>query len=147
MGIAACGEKKAAAEGDLTMTTKELESDITALGNLHQECMTKAQDFEAGVKSRDEELKALAAAKKAVSEETGGAESITYGLSQVSLLQRSSSRLSSSMELSRFEAVRFIRDLARKQKDTALAQLASRMALAVHFSNKAGEDPFAKVKG
>jgi len=146
-GIAAAKEKTAVAEGDLAMTSKELESDVNTKATLHQNCMTKAQDFEAATKSRDEELKALAAAKTAISENTGGADSLTYGLSQVSFMQRSSSRLSSSMDLAHFEAVRFVRDLARKQKDPMLAQLASRMASAVHFSSEAGQDPFAKVKG
>jgi len=146
--IASSSGKKSAAEGDLSMTSKELKSDITTMEGLHSNCMRKAEEFEAGVKSRDEELKALAAAKKVISENTGGADSITYGLSQVSLVQlRSSSRLSTSMDLARFEAVRFIRDLAQKQHDPALAQLASRMASAVHFGSKAGDDPFAKVKG
>merc|ERR1719178_108059 len=44
------------------------------------------------------------------------------------------------------EAVRFVRDLARKSKSPALAQLASRMASVMRLGS-AGEDPFAKVKG
>merc|ERR1719178_400252 len=44
------------------------------------------------------------------------------------------------------EAVRFVRDLARKSKSPALAQLASRMASVMRLGSAAG-DPFAKVKG
>merc|ERR1719178_438928 len=44
------------------------------------------------------------------------------------------------------EAVRFVRDLARKPKSPALAQLASRMASVMRLGSAAG-DPFAKVKG
>merc|ERR1712137_1013900 len=81
---------------------------------------------------------ALAAAKQALSENTGGAAASTY-----SLLQVGRSSLSSRADLVNFEAVRFVRDLARKNgDDSALAQLASRMAAAVH-----GNDPFGKVKG
>merc|ERR1719399_1399307 len=43
--------------------------------------------------------------------------------------------------------MRFIKDLARKHKSVELAQLASRMAAAIRFGAKDGDDPFAKVKG
>merc|ERR1719362_1139319 len=99
-------------------------------GNLHQQCMTKAQDFEAEVKSRAEELKALAEAKKAIADNTGAADSLSYGLNQVSLIQR----LATGTDLAHFEAVRFIRDLARKQNSKSLAQLAVRMATAMRLS-------------
>jgi len=109
--------------------------------------MTGANDFQAETKSRGEELKALAEAKK-VLEGALGAAAQSYGaaLDQVSLLQISSG-LSSGADLAKFEAVRFIRDLARKQNSVELAQLASRMASAIRFGEAAGADPFAKVKG
>merc|ERR1719284_594233 len=69
-GLAESGETKAAAEGDLSVTTKALNEDINALAGLHQDCMTKAEDFEAETTSRGEELKALAMAKKAVKDNT-----------------------------------------------------------------------------
>lgn len=50
-GIAASNEKKATAEGDLDMTSKNLAEDVTALSELHHECLTKAQDYEADRKS------------------------------------------------------------------------------------------------
>jgi len=83
----------------------------------------------------------LAVAKKVIKESTGGAAEQTYGLNQVSFMQ-----LASSADLAKFEAVRFIRDLARKSNSPALAQLASRMSSAMKFGAAAGEDPFAKVK-
>merc|ERR1719408_680164 len=146
-------EAKAAAEGDLAITAKALAEDEKALADLHSDCMTKAEDFEAETKSRSEELKALAEAKKVISEATGGtggAEELTYSLSEegaVSLLQMASQRLASGADLANFEALRFVRDLARKQHSTALAQLAQRMSAAVSHSARSGEDPFAKVKG
>merc|ERR1740121_1776164 len=130
---ASSGEKKAAAEGDLAVTTKELNGDISELADLHHNCMTKASVFEAETKSRAEELKALAEAKKVLVSTTSGATELSYGLAQVSFLQQSSSA-------SNFQAVRFIRELAKKQKSAALAQLARRMA-SVH-----GDDQFTKVK-
>lgn len=146
-GSAACAEAKGAAEGDLAVTSKDLAEDVETLGSLHHNCMTKSEEFEAATKSRGEELAALAEAKKVISENTSGAASISYDLNQVSLLQTSRSVLSTEAGLANFEAVRFIRDLARKQKDPALAQLASRMASAIRFGAGNSDDPFAKVKG
>merc|ERR1719387_1858884 len=93
------------------------------LADLHHNCMTKAQDFEAAVKSRSEELKALAGAKKAIMDNTVGADSVAYGLNQVSLLQVDNLR--TSADLAHFEAVRFVRDLARKLHSKPIALLAS----------------------
>lgn len=128
------------------MTSKDLAEDSKADSDLHRDCMTKASDFEASTKSRAEELKALATAKKIISESTGGAGSQSYGLDQVSFLQRRL-QISSGVQLANFEAVRYVRDLARKTQSKALAQLASRMGAAMRLSNGANEDPFAKVKG
>merc|ERR1719478_1478821 len=140
-GLAESQEKKATAEGDLEVTSKDLAEDIQSKSTLHQDCMSGAEEFELSTKSRGEELNALATAKKIIKESTGGVAEQSYGLNQVSFLQ-----MSSSADLAKAEAVRFVRDLARKSKSAALAQLASRMSSAIRLS--AGEaDPFAKVKG
>merc|ERR1719398_157006 len=140
-GLAESQEKKAAAEGDLEATSKDLAEDVQAKSTLHQDCMTAAEEFELSTKSRGEELTALATAKKVIKEATGGAAGQTY-FNQVSFMQ-----LSSSADLANVEAIRFVRDLARKSKSPAMAQLASRMSSAIKLSTAAGEDPFAKVKG
>merc|ERR1719497_135263 len=137
--LSASGEAKATAQGDLTVTSKALATDTATLDDLHKDCLTKAQDFEAETKSRTEELKALAEAKKILKETTGGAEAQTYGLNQESFLQ-----ITSKASLAQFEAVRFVRDLARKENSRALTQLASRLDMTVRTSTA---DPFAKVKG
>merc|ERR1719384_90025 len=134
-GIAASNEKKATAEGDLEVTTKNLNEDITALSDLHHECLTKAQDYEAETKSRGEELTAIATAKKAISETTAGAADLSYGLNQVSFMQRSQS--------GGLKVVRFLRELAQQKHFPALAQLSMRMDAAIRTS----DDPFGKVKG
>merc|ERR1719265_2013096 len=146
-GLAESQEKKAIAEGDLDVTSKDLAEDIQTKATLHQDCMTAAEDFELATKSRGEELKALATAKKVIKEATGGAAGQTYSFSQVSLLQVGRSKVASGADLAKLEVVRFIRDLARKAKSPALAQLASRMSSAMRLGAAAGEDPFAKVKG
>jgi septal ring factor EnvC (AmiA/AmiB activator) len=116
----------------LSVTTKDLNEDVSALAGLHMDCMTKAEDFEAETQSRGEELKALAMAKKAVVENTSGAGGQTYSFMQVS---------SDSTN----QAVRLIKDLARKQNAPELAQLASRMSSAIRLNH--GADVFAKIKG
>jgi len=145
-------ETKATAEGDLKTDSKELAEDIETMSTLHSDCLAKAQDFEAETKSRGEELKALGTAKKVIAESTSGADTLAYGLdqetSELSLLQvdqTSVLTLSSGADLANFEAVRLVRDLARKTHSPALAQLAVRMAAAIRNA-RAGADPFAKVK-
>merc|ERR1719188_758151 len=66
--LAAASEAKAGAQGDLTVTEKDLATDKEAKDDLHASCMEKAEDFEAETKSRGEELKALAEAKKVIQE-------------------------------------------------------------------------------
>merc|ERR1719162_2688852 len=124
--FSASEEAKATAEGDLSVTSKDLAEDVKALATLHHDCMTGAEDFEAETRSRGEELKALATAKKIIQEATS--------FVATSFVQTG---MSSGADLAKFEAVRFVRDLAQKQKSTVLAQLAQKMAVA---------GPFDKVK-
>merc|ERR1712060_255936 len=115
-GIAAASERRATAKGDLDTTNKDLAADQESRSSLHHDCMTKASTFEAETRSRGEELKAMAEAKKVIREATGAA----------SFIQLASTSGSDQ------EAVRMVRDLARKDGSTALAQLASRLSLAMN---------------
>merc|ERR1719353_1221789 len=145
--LAASQEKKAGASGDLEVTSKDLAEDEATKKTLHQDCMDASEEFELATKSRGEELKALATAKKVITEATGGAAAQSYDFNQISFLQTDRMHVNSGADLAKFEAVRFVRDLARKSNSPMLAQLASRMSSAMHLSTAAGEDPFAKVKG
>merc|ERR1719399_26060 len=107
-GLAESQESKATASGDLEATSKDLADDVATKATLHQDCMSAAEEFELATKSRGEELKALATAKKVIVEATGGAAEQTYGFNQVSLLQLTRTRLQSGADLSKFEAVRFV---------------------------------------
>merc|ERR1740123_2385329 len=98
--IAASQGRKIAATGDLRVTASDLAADEEAKATLHHNCMTKASTFEAETKSRGEELKALAEAKKVIEEATGGAS-----LAQTSFLQTDRSRLDSGADLASFEVV------------------------------------------
>lgn len=142
-GKAASAETKATAEGDLAQTLKALAEDTQQLADTHHDCMNKAADFEASTNSRGEELKALAEAKKIISEMTGGAAGQTYSFIQIA----GTSSLASSADLANFEAAKYVRNLSQKLNSEVLAQLANRMQTAARFSAAAGEDPFAKVKG
>merc|ERR1719157_343827 len=133
--LAASAEKKAGAAGDLEVTSKDLAEDINSKSNVHQDCMNAAEEFELATKSRGEELNALATAKKVITEATGGATGQSYSFLQV--------QINSAADLAKLEAVRFVRDLARKTNAPALAQLASRMSSAMRLGAAAGEDPFA----
>merc|ERR1719401_700649 len=137
--LAASSQAKASAEGDLAVTSKDLSGDIQTLATLHQDCMKGAEDFEAETKSRGEELKALATAKKVITETTSGAADLSYSFGQTSLLQVSRVKLSSGADLANFEAVRFVRDLGEKQSSTSLVQLAGRMAQAMRAGSRNGE--------
>merc|ERR1719420_1200571 len=140
--LAEDSETKATAEGDLSVTSADLENDIKALEELHTECMTHANDFEAATKDRAEELKALATAKKIIVEATAGAQAISYSFVQLS----TSVRMSAHADLVKLEVVQHVKDLARKQHSSMLAQLASRMNSAIKLGTSES-DVFAKVKG
>ena len=64
--------------------------------------------------------KALATAKKVIKEATGGAAGQSYSFLQVDRMH-----VNSGADLAKFEAVRFVRDLARKSKSPMLAQATS----------------------
>jgi len=137
-------ETQGNAEGDLATTKKALAEDGTSLSELHQDCMLKAQDFESETHSRGEELKALASAKKVIAETTGGAEGQTYSFLQ---FVSSKSSIGTRSDLVNFEAVTYVRKLARQVNSPALTQLASKMASVMRMGGGSGDDPFAKVKG
>merc|ERR1719364_356414 len=110
-GKAAAAETKAKAEGDLAVVQKGLAEDMKQLADTHHDCMEKAQEYEIETKSRGEELKALAEAKKIIIEATGGATEQTYGMFlQVDSTSRS--RLMTRADLANFEAMKFVKNLA-----------------------------------
>jgi len=133
--MAQAAEMKSTSEGDLDVTTKDMRGATKSKATLHHECMSKAEDFEAETKSRGEELGALAGAKKAIVESTGGGAA---ALDQVSFVQL---RAQSKVSASNFQVVRIIRGLARTHNSVDLSLLASRVAAKMHAGG-----PFDKVK-
>merc|ERR1719389_167489 len=134
-------ETKAVAEGDLAETVKGLAQDNSALKEASTTCMTVAADHDATVKSRNEELTAIATAKKVLGETSSGAVSQSYSFIQTS------SRLQTRADLANMEVVGLVKKLAKEHHSAALAQLASRIGAVIRFGASAGEDPFTKVKG
>jgi hypothetical protein len=138
-------ESKAVAEGDLAETVKGLAEDKKALAQASSTCMTVAADHEATVKSRTEELNAIATAKKILSETSSGAVSQSYGFLQVS--SKATSKLQSGADLANAEVVQLVKKLAKEHHSAALAQLASRIGSVIRYGAAGGDDVFAKVKG
>merc|ERR1719235_1698283 len=134
-------EAKASAEGDLAETKKGLAEDKKSLATASSTCMTVAADHEATVKSRTEELNAIATAKKILNDTSSGAVSQSYSFVQVA------SKMSTRADLANAEVVGMIKKLAKQSHSAALAQLASKVAATIRFGSAGGEDPFAKVKG
>ena len=124
---------------DLKMTADALAEDAATLEDAKQDCQAKVVEFEASVKSRSEELEALAKAQTVISEKTGGAESFSNGLTQTSFLPLSRSVLSPSGGLTKFEAVWKTKELAKSEHSLELAQLASRVASAMHAETSTGD--------
>jgi len=142
---AATEERKATSEGDLAETVKELAQDKQALQTATTTCMSVAADHEATVKSRNEELNAIATAKKVLNE-----NSLKGGEQAYSFLQAAStatSRLETRADLANAEVVGLVKKLAKQHHSAALAELASRIQSVFRYGESAGEDPFTKVKG
>merc|ERR1719265_1974529 len=134
---AAAEESKAVAEGDLAETKKGLAEDKQGLATASSTCMTVAADHEATVKSRTEELNAIATAEKVLKESTGGAVEQSYSLLQ----------LQSRTDMKNAEVVTIVKKLARDHHSAALAQLASRIKAVMSYGAAGNEDVFGKVKG
>jgi len=138
-------ETKASAEGDLAECTKGLANDKSALGTASSTCMTVAADHEATVRARDEELAAIAQAKKILTKTTSGAVDQSYSFLQVD--SAVGSQLHTRADLANLEIVNLVKKLAKEHHSAALAQLASRIGATIRFGASSGEDPFQKVKG
>merc|ERR1719473_2198414 len=101
---AANEEQKATDEGDLAVTTKELDQAQATLAKTTAGCLQTAADHEATVASRNEELKVIAEAKKILQETSAGAVSQSYDFLQ----------LRSKADLQKSEVIVAVKNLARK---------------------------------
>jgi len=134
--IADAENGKAAAEGDLSMTEKNLAAAQSDQAQVHGSCLTVAADHEATVAARKEELEVIATAKKILQESTGGAVSQSYSFLQVKMTTRE--------DLKNNEVVVAVKNLAKNSHSTKLAMLASRISTVITYG---GKGVFDKVKG
>merc|ERR550532_3994629 len=142
-GRSAAEESKAAAQGDLGMTAKELVNSKQQQATARATCLQTAADHEATVAARKEELKVIADARQMLADTSSGAVSQTYSLFQVV----ATSKLQTHADLAGREVVELVRRLAKQEHSSTLAQLASRIAAVARYGASNGEDPFAKIKG
>mmetsp|Transcript_98040 Transcript_98040/g.194071 ORF Transcript_98040/g.194071 Transcript_98040/m.194071 type:complete len:735 (+) Transcript_98040:53-2257(+) len=139
--LASDTESKAKAGGDLTVTSKELKKNQEGLGLTQGACMQTAADHEASLSGRDEELKALTAAKQKI-------QASMASLAQTSFLQvAATSGHRSKMRAGQRQALIYIKHLASEMRSSALVQLASRVSALNRYGTANGEDPFVKVRG
>jgi len=109
----------------------------------HGNCMQTAANHEASVNARNEELAVIAKAKQILVDSSSGAVAHSYSLLQV----RAASQIRSRADLTNAEVATKVKKLAQEYHSAALAQLASKVAAVARFGARAGEDPFAKIKG
>jgi len=145
-------ENKATTEGDVKMTSGILVKTKTIFEKLKRDCISKAHEFQASTQSRRNELKAVQEAKAFLKQGTQKTDSLLFiqvrsdSFQIRSDVQDSGSEIKTSTDLANFEAVRFLRNLARKEHDDVLMQLSRRMASAIRYGEAAGENPMSKVK-
>jgi hypothetical protein len=128
-------ETKAIAEGDLAIVVKELTGDKERLTRLERECATAASEHDGEVKKRTEEIETIQKAIVILKRLLGDGP-------MPSFVQIDSNH-------DGFEVVNFLRQLAQKQENPTLAQLAARISTAVTRQTKghrAGADPFKVIK-
>jgi len=141
--MAEATETQSVAEGELSVTVKDLAIATENLDSIHADCMEKASDHEITVQGRKEELAALGKAKKTLQTMS----SLQTGTFFLQLSSTTRMRLHTGADLAGAEVVNLVKTLARKQNSAALAQLASRISTLMRYSSKTGDDPFVKVKG
>merc|ERR1719183_2983524 len=138
---AASEEAKATAENDLAIADKATAEGEKHLSDLQNECMTAATEYETSQHSREEELTALATAKKILEEKTGGATDREYSFIQ--LKSTAHAHAGARALQVKDQVVAMLQQLAQKDDSDAISLLADR----VQAASMMGEDPFAKIKG
>jgi len=128
---------KASDEKDLKDTTTNLDEDSKELKELTLECRRKMEDYKLESKDRVDELTALATAKKALIEKTGGAAAQAYSFLQLE-------KQSNAANYPKNQVVQLLREAAHKTDSTAISLLARRVGNMMR-EDAAGNDVFAKI--
>jgi len=139
-------ERKSESEGMLAVLQKDLAGGIKALATLHRDCMGRAADFQEEVRSRAEELKAIAGAKKIIQEATGAATEAVYGAGAAAAVQFTFMQVGQhTSEPPDIQALHIVRQMAYDRKSEMFSQLASRMEVTIRNSQGSG-DVFEKIR-
>merc|ERR1719172_119693 len=120
---AAAEEAKATAEGELATAEKAVAEATKHLNDLQNECMTAATEYETSQHSRQEELTALATAKKILEEKAMGATEREYSFIQL----KSTTRVGARAQQVKDQVVNLLQSLAQKDDSDALSLLAQRV--------------------
>jgi len=134
-------KSKADDSKDLHEVSSQLDADTKELKDLKDDCRRKGEDYVLETKSRKEELEALAVAKTALEEKTGGAF-----VQQYSFLQMAESTESIGAGEDNTEVIQYLRDVAQRTNSTGVALLTRRIGSMLRSDMTSGEDVFAKIK-
>jgi len=134
-------ERRDSAQGEVNEANKEIEEVSRYVKEITQDCQQSATGFDLSKKAREEELQVMKKAKDILR------DSIPSSLLQTddgyALLQLATS--SSNEESNVIDAVQILRQLAKQERSSVLAQLASRAETALMHAQRTNEDPFAKI--
>merc|ERR1719388_439877 len=120
---AAAEEAKATGEGELAVAEKAAAEGTKHLTDLQNECMTAATEYETSQHSREEELTALATAKKILEEKTGGAADREYSFIQL----KSTTKAGARAQQVKDRVVGLLQKLATKDDSDQISLLADRV--------------------
>jgi len=137
--MAEAKEGKADAKGELEIAIKDLANNQKQLKAVQPSCMLVAKDHEDSLAARKEELEVIEKAKRIIQKVDEGAAASFLQLGATTGVQ-----MQTHADLAKSEVVTMVKRLAQEHRSTALAQLASRISIALKFHGRG--DQFGKVK-
>jgi len=137
---------KAKAEGELAVAEQDIKTGKEYLVQVERGCMEKATQFQQQKKNRQDEVKAVQAALKAL-RGIMNTSAAKQGLFSFLQLAASSGRSKASGQSAAKLALKRVQQLAVSLKSTALDQLASKMRVVSRYSGQStGSDVFGKMR-
>jgi len=137
--MAEAKEGKADAKGELEIAIKDLANNQKQLKAVQPSCMLVAKDHEDSLAARKEELEVIEKAKRIIQKVDEGAAASFLQLGATTGVQ-----MQTHADLAKSEVVTMVKRLAQEHRSIALAQLASRISIALKFHGRG--DQFGKVK-
>eukprot|EP00930_Biecheleria_cincta_P083189 TRINITY_DN72812_c0_g1_i1.p1 TRINITY_DN72812_c0_g1~~TRINITY_DN72812_c0_g1_i1.p1 ORF type:complete len:713 (-),score=223.07 TRINITY_DN72812_c0_g1_i1:292-2430(-) len=134
-------ERRSSAQGEVEEASKEIEEVSRYVQEITQDCQQSATEFDISKKARKEELQVMKKAKDILRNSMPSSRLQTddsYAFFQVATY-------SSGQRTDAIDVVQMLRKLARQEKSSVLAQLASRAETTLMHAQRTSEDPFAKI--